>query len=111
MTLLDLIEAPEELEPLCLSTRQRFELFHDRNPKVYEELERMAATMFAVGRRRIGIAMLFEVLRWNFYLATDDANSPFRLNNDYRAYYARALLDSHPEWGDLFALREVHDTP
>jgi hypothetical protein len=103
-SLFDDLETFEESSTL-LTIRERFEAFDNANPRVYEELERMAATVWALGRRRIGIKTLFETLRWRYWMTTDDSSSHFRLNNNYTPYYARLLIDRHPEWDGLFALR------
>ena len=92
MTLLDLLDY-----------QSSFDNFHARNPQVYRELEAMAAQMVARGRRKIGIKMLFEVLRWNYYLNT--TGDDFRLNNNYAPSYARLILQNHPDWQGLFELR------
>jgi hypothetical protein len=63
-----------------------FSEFHARNPHVYARLAAMARQAVAAGRRRIGIGMLFEVLRWEHQIATTDEE--FRLNNNYRSRYA-----------------------
>lgn len=84
---------------------ERFESFHDRNPWVYQALEELTRDEFARGHRRIGIAMLFEVLRWHYGRRTD--SDTFRLNNDYRSRYARLLMQSHPEWDQVFATRAL----
>lgn len=97
--------------PRTATLKDKFEAFHDRNPKVYEALEGMAALMVMRGRKRISIKMCVEVLRWNYYLQTVDAESEYRLNNSYSAYYARLLLKRHPDWDGLFQLREVHESP
>jgi hypothetical protein len=90
-----------------LTMSEKFVVFHLNNPRVFKELEAMTEQMMARGRSRIGIAMLFEVLRWNFYMGTNDPNSEFKLNNNYRSFYARLLMDLHPEWGQVFELREL----
>ena len=85
----------------------RFQTFHERNPQVFSALESMTQEMYQRGRKRIGINMLLEVLRWNYYMKTDDPNSDFKINNNYAPYYARLLIEKHPEWCDLFQLREM----
>jgi hypothetical protein len=92
-----------------LTLREQFIVFHLNNPHVYKELESLAQAMVNRGRTRLSIKMLFEVLRWNYYLRTDDPDSEFVLNNNHTAYYSRLLMDQHPEWGNLFQLREVHE--
>jgi hypothetical protein len=89
-----------------LSIRDRFLEFHADNPHVAVLLEELAQQMVDAGRRRIGIKMLFEVARWHFYITTDSKDE-FKLNNSYTAHYARLLLEMHPEWGDLFQLRDA----
>jgi hypothetical protein len=90
----------------------RFEAFHRDNPHVYVKLRELARTV-ARTRRRIGIAALFERLRWWAAFETVDV-PPFKLNNDYRAYYARLLMQE-PELAGLFATRasraDTQETP
>ena len=107
-TLLDLLD-PVVVLPRRLSPAEKFQAFNELNPKVLEALEEMCVQMVARGRKRIGIGCLFEVLRWNYYLKTDDPNSDLRLNNDYRSRFARLILLRHPDWEGLFELRAMHD--
>lgn len=83
---------------------ERFHAFHDANPQVLGALEDLALDLVRRGRRRIGIGMLFEVVRWSA-LRTD--GEPYLLNNSYRSRYARLLADSHPDLADVFELREL----
>lgn len=89
-----------------LTITEKFDAFHDKNPQVFILLESMAKEMIeGRNRRKIGISLLCEVLRWNYYMATNDPNSEFKINNNYRAHYARMLVAAHPEWEDVFELR------
>ena len=93
--------------PHTATPRERFEAFHARNPKVYEELERMTSELVLRGRKHFGIKMLFENLRYNYYLTTEDPNSDFKLNNSYTAFYSRLLMANHPDWQGIFELRSA----
>lgn len=86
--------------------REAFIRFHGENPHVYDELYRLTAEAHEAGARKIGIGMLFEVLRWKHTLRT--GGDSFKLNNNYRSYYARLILARHPELGDIFELRKLH---
>lgn len=90
-----------------MTIQKRFELFHAANPWVYDELLTLCWTMRDRGRRRLGIGMLFEVLRWNWYLQTDDPTSEWKLNNNYRSRYARLIIDEHPRLDGFFELRAL----
>lgn len=83
-----------------------FKAFHEANPHVYEHLRRLAFVWKA--RRpgqRLGIGMLFEVARWDISLGTD--GDPFKLNNNYRALYARMLMEREPDLRGLFQTRRL----
>lgn len=90
-----------------LRPAEKFEQFHKLNPQVALSLENMAQDLIRRGRKRVGIKMLLEVLRWNYQMKTDDPNSDFKINNNYAPYYARLLIERHPTWADVFELRMI----
>jgi len=49
--------------------------------------------------------MLFEVIRWQHYMTTNDPSSEYKLNNNYTAFYARLLMKHTPELDGVFELR------
>ena len=84
--------------------REKFAAFHHDNPRVFHELVRLARQLRAQGRKHYGIAGLFEVLRWHRALETTDEE--FKLNNNYRAYYAREIMAACPDLVGFFKIRE-----
>ena len=84
--------------------RRQWAAFHDANPDVYLELRRIALALVRRGRRRYGIGGIFEVLRWQRAMNTTDTD--FKLNNNYRAFYARFLMNQEPELAGFFEVRE-----
>jgi hypothetical protein len=85
--------------------QQRFQSFHTLNPWVLESLEKLTEDWLRRGRRRLGIGMLTEVLRWQHGRRT--IGDEFRLNNNYRSRYVRLMIERHPEWADVFETREL----
>ena len=83
----------------------QFEAFHRLNPWVLRALESLAADYLKRGATRIGIGMLFEVLRWRYVTATE--GDEFRLNNNFRSRYVRLLIERHPEWESAFEVRAL----
>ena len=81
----------------------RFRAFHEANPHIYDNLRRLALDLVANGRSHYGIGSLFEVLRWHYELSTD---SDFKLNNNYRACYARLLMQEEPRLSGFFRCRK-----
>jgi hypothetical protein len=101
MNLLDLLTQSDQTD-----LERRFVEFHGKNPEVYVQLVRLARILKARGHKRIGIAMLFEQLRWQYALKTTDL-SGFKLNNNYRAYYARLIMEKNLDLVGFFETREV----
>lgn len=84
-----------------------FEAFHVDNPHIYNKLVSMARTMKGNGRKRLGLGMFFEVLRWDFYTTTTSLTEKFKLNNNFRSRYARRIVDNEPDLSDVFQLRAL----
>lgn len=79
--------------------------FHRANPHVYDALVRLAKQAAAAGRTKVGMKMLFEVLRWEQFLVTSDPD--FKLNNNYTARYARLIMEQEPELAGIFEVRSL----
>lgn len=80
-----------------------FQQFHEENPHVYTQLVALANQAYDRGRKKIGIGMLFEVMRWNHLIST--SGDKFKLNNNHRAYYARLIMEDHPHLAGIFETR------
>lgn len=91
----------------AVSIAVRFAAFHETNPHIYERLVRMARALKSRGRDRLGISMLFEVLRWEHATETDDPTSDLKLNNGYKPHYARLIMEREPDLAGIFETREL----
>ena len=87
-----------------LTLEQRFAAFHEANPHVYRRLRDLAVAAARRGRR-MGIKALFEVLRWQYAMQTDDPSSEYKLNNSYTSFYARLLMEREAELQNYFETR------
>ena len=83
---------------------ESFRRFHHDNPEVYETLL-MLARRWAKRRpgQDCGIGMLYEVARWTLSLRTE--GEPLKLNNNYRAFYARLLMENESDLNGIFHTR------
>jgi hypothetical protein len=86
------------------TNREAFDEFHALNPEVYAELRKLALGLRHLGRKRYGIAGLFEVVRWQRAIVTTGDES-FKLNNNFKAFFARLLMKNEPELRNFFDLR------
>ena len=82
-----------------------FNDFHTAHPEVYVQLVRLARSWQANGSAKLGIATLFEVLRWNSHM-NPERDGGYKLNNNYRALYARLIMNREPDLKGIFELRE-----
>jgi hypothetical protein len=87
-----------------LSIQEHFEVFHRDNPYVYELLVSYAWEAKNAGHRRLGIALLFERIRWHLMIETASL-TPFKLNNNLRSRYVRMIEENEPSLKGFFRTR------
>jgi hypothetical protein len=85
-----------------------FWIFHQDNPEVYSLCVALAREALAVGRRKIGMKMVWERARWDFYIRTTD--DTYKLNNNYTALYARLIMKQESDLAGVFDLRSRKKT-
>ena len=85
--------------------RLKYEAFKEANPWVIESLTKMCYNIYNNGRDHYGIAALVEVLRYQHAVA-QDPNSEFKVNNNYRAYMAREIMQNNPMLDGFFSTRK-----
>lgn len=100
-----------DLRPLTVgdtapTIAEQFAIFHDINPHVYDNLVRMARDLVARGHQRVGVGMLFEVLRWSSMRTDSEA---WKLNNNYRSHYARLIMATEDDLAGVFETRELRE--
>lgn len=82
----------------------KFDDFHTANPHVYQVLVALARQwVTSTGRNKLGIGALYERARWEIALSTGDAD--YKLNNNYRAFYARLIMRQEADLAGLFDVR------
>lgn len=84
---------------------EKAKIFHENNPHVLDMLRDMALRVQAKGKRRYGIKVLYNALRWRIDVETED-DTPYKLNDAYHAWYARKLMEIEPQLDGFFELRE-----
>jgi hypothetical protein len=99
------IHTVQQPDDQAATIQAQFEAFHQLNPWVLRALESLTADYLKRGAARVGIGMLFEVLRWRYATATE--GDEFRLNNNFRSRYVRLLIERHPEWAPAFEVRAL----
>jgi hypothetical protein len=84
---------------------KKFLDFHEKNPQVYKVLLMLAREAVRRGRTKIGMKMLYERARWEFFLGTA-GDDEYKLNNNYTAFYARLIMRENQDLRDVFETRQ-----
>jgi len=93
-----------EFPPEDSRLKMKFLQFHKDNPAVYVLLKKYTFIAINEGLKHYGIAAVFERMRWHVAFETTDYD--FKLNNDYKAFYARKFHSDFPEHKGFFATRK-----
>lgn len=78
--------------------------FHEKNPHVYASLVMYARQAVRAGHLRVGIELLWNRMRWDWMLHTEHAGD-YKLNQNYKAWYARRIMEREPDLADIFETR------
>jgi len=80
-----------------------FSRFHNENPRVWSLFERFTLEAIGAGRECYSANAIFERIRWHVDIET--SGGEVKLNNNFRAYYARLFHARHPQRGEFFRNR------
>lgn len=83
-----------------------FNEYHAEHPDVYRQLVNLTRQWVSYGHAKLGIATLFEKLRWEWHQAGLKDQDGYKLNNNYRALYARKIMEDNPDLDGIFEIRE-----
>jgi hypothetical protein len=82
---------------------KNFKDFHKNNPDIFDLFTQYAKEIRAAGFERYSANAIFERIRWHKDIQT--SGDRFKMNNNYRAFYARKLMKEDPSFQGFFAIR------
>jgi len=82
----------------------RFADFHNTNPQVFELFVKFAREWKAKGHQRGSAEAIMQRIRWE--VATQTHGDKFKVNDHFRARYARLLVEKFPEFEGFFEFRK-----
>ena len=93
-----------------METRQdelqaEFDRYHEENPKVYEAFKRLTFQLINAGRENFSASAVVERIRWGVSIG-EYGPDDFKINNNYRAFYARLFHVEHPNHDGFFRTRK-----
>ena len=83
-----------------------FKTFHSKNPEVYELFKTFTFRAINAGHIRLSSEMIINRIRWETSVVTSDKD--YKINNDYKPFYARLFMEEHQTYGNFFNTRGSH---
>lgn len=74
-----------------------------QNPHIYEAFKDMTFKAMNKGYKNWSANGVFELLRWSSSIR---GNDEYKINDHYRAYYARKFAKDFPQHKDFFRTRK-----
>ncbi len=81
-----------------------FKEFDKNNPKVWAYFVEFAFQALKAGRTVLSAGLITERIRWETWITT--TTEDFKINNNFRAFYARKFMKEYPEYGESFRTRK-----
>ena len=85
--------------------RDQVNLFHHAHPEVFDLFVRFSIDRIHHGFKHYSVNAIFERIRWECDSGGND-QATFKLNNNYRAFYARRFMRMYPEYEGFFRTRK-----
>ena len=79
--------------------------FHREHPIVWALFKRFTFDRIERGFAHYSVNAIFERIRWETDQARVDPALEFKLNNNHRAFYARAFMRRYPQHDGFFRTR------
>ncbi len=81
-----------------------FAKFHRANPQVWKLFARFSLEIIGSGRDHYSSSAVVERIRWHVDMQTSDEE--VKINNNFRAYYARMFHIAYPQHDGFFRNRK-----
>ena len=89
-----------------VSIRSACQDFHNEHPEFWELFCQYTFELIDSGRTHGSANAVFERIRWETNV-NPTHQGHFKVNNNFRAYYARRFMQMFPKWHDFFFTRRV----
>lgn len=89
---------------LTLNQVDHFKVYHAENLHIYAAFKSYAFQLIAAGAQQLSAYLIFERMRFESLISGNDG---YKLNNNYRPYYARLFMQDYPEYEGIFTIRST----
>jgi len=94
-----------EAEAVRSIGNDKFTAYHNANPSVWVEFEKLANRLWDRGIKHYGSKGICEVIRYHTQIDARPGDK-FKVNNNYSPMYAKLYLLKHPDRKEFFDCRE-----
>lgn len=85
-------------------TESRFQTYLAENPQVWEAFVKFTSEAIRAGHKRLSAEMIVNRIRWETMIS--EKNSTFKINNDFKPFFARKFMLEYPIYDGFFELRK-----
>jgi len=84
---------------------ERAKEFDRKNPHVYALFKKFAFELIEAGVKRTSADVVYNRIRWETAIQTK--GDTFKINENFKAYFARRFIKEHPQYEGFFAFRRL----
>jgi hypothetical protein len=81
----------------------KFKAYHEANPQIYEAFKAYTFKAIAKQYKRFSAEFILNVIRWETAIT---GKEQFKINNNYKALYARLFMRDFPQYEGYFETRK-----
>jgi len=85
--------------------RQQVSDYHKNNPEVWELFVKYTFDRINRGFKNYSVNGIFERIRWDADAVGGDGVREFKINNNYRPFYAKRFMKQNPKYDGFFKTR------
>ena len=81
----------------------KFPAYHLENLHIYDLFKKYTMEAIASGRSHFSAEAIINRMRWDSLVSGNDS---FKINNTYKAFYARMFMNEYRQYGGFFRTRK-----
>lgn len=85
--------------------REQVNSYHRQHPEVWDLFCAFTREVIRAGHKNYSANAIFERIRWERDIGGNEGDA-FKLNNNYRAFYARRFMTINPQFEGFFRTRK-----
>jgi hypothetical protein len=83
---------------------RKFCLYDVENPHIWKEFQNLSFQLIERGFNKLSAELIYNQIRWLKYM--QHGNDGFKINNNFKAFYARKFMKEFPVYNGIFELRK-----